>query len=186
MKKVSVVILILFSILLASCSTKFPNLKDPEKGIVAIAVKASNTSSLDFATDIKIISLNNPDFVIKIFLREGEFFAFSNEIPPGKVHLSTIKLILKSLAGEAEKSAWEFEIPQNAYVEVQQGAVTLAGDKLIVEQSASSPLNKEAYSPRSADVDHKFESLSQTEMENYLKKLKNIEGSNKWKIGNKL
>ena len=89
MKRITVPILALYLVLFSSCSTRPPSLKNIDNGIVAIPVRATNTSRLDFGRYYKLYPHSDPKLIIQIHPQEGDYFIFSNEMPAGKYNFNS-------------------------------------------------------------------------------------------------
>ena len=70
---------------------------------MAIPIKASNTSRLDFTRYFRLYPHTNPDIELVIIPSEGEYFVFSSEIPAGEYNFNRIKIILRTEVASSTK-----------------------------------------------------------------------------------
>lgn len=177
--KISVLVaLIISAILISSCSNKIPRLKDPEKGIIALPVKASNTSRMKMVLYFKIYPNTDPDLVITVFPQEGKKFAFSPLLPPGEYNFDRIKSIVDGRHAQSKSSYNVRPIYAGNYIKVQPGTITIARKKLRYNQYESQS-NSWDWASR---VDWDFDYIFEEELIELIKELRKVDSNNQWKI----
>lgn len=158
-------------------------MKNQDSGVVAIPVKASNTSRLGFTRYYRIYPHTNPDIEIIIRPSEGEYFIFSSEIPAGKYNFNRIKVILE---GDYQSSkhmsvqALKGGIP----VEIKPGSLTLANERFVLRQYALE--EGRGKGSNTATRVWRFETIPDSEMKSLIEEVKQIAGADQWNIANDL
>jgi hypothetical protein len=165
--------------LISSCSNKIPSLKDPEKGIIAIRVEASNTSRMGMIRYFKIYPNTNTDLIITIFPQEGKTFVYSPPLPPGEYDFNRVKAISDERHGYSVTGNYDVRpVYAGNYIKVQPGTVTIARKKMRYKQYEVQPRGGDWASRAEWDFDYVFEE----ELIDLIKELRNVDSNNQWKI----
>jgi hypothetical protein len=160
-------------------------MKNPDSGVVAIPIKASNTSRLDFIRYYRIYPHTNPDIEIVIKPNEGEYFVFSSEIPAGKYNFNRIKIILRTDIAVSTKHFSYQALKGGIPVEVKPSSLTIAGERFFIKQTAVE-VSEGAQWSNTATTDWRFETIPDNEMKSLIEEVKQIGGVDQWKIANEL
>lgn len=183
MKNIIIAMLYFSMFLVTACSTKSPNLKNLDNGVVAIPVRATNTSRLDFGRYYKLYPHSDPNLIIQIHPQEGDYFIFSKEMPAGKYNFNRIKIILHGQVARSKKHLSIQALKGGIPFEIKPGSLTIAGEKLYIKQYDYS--GDPSYG-RGVDMDWRFETITDTEMQLLIEKIKKVDGVEHFKITNEM
>lgn len=185
MKTYLIFLVILSMVLFTSCATKFPTPKNPDKGIVAISVEASNRSDIGFYRYLTIYPQLHPEYEIIVYPKTGKSFVFSPEMVAGKYNFNRVKNIpWNRTTGSMGYKSSEQNLYNGIHLNVVPGAVTILDQKLMVKQipyEASLSGGDKAYS-----MDVELTKVLSFEMRELIEEFKRIDTTGQWKIANEL
>lgn len=175
MKMNRLVILAIMMILFSSCAVKVPNPQNSSNGILALSVKATNSSSAPFSRYYKIFSSLDPEVVITIYPSVGQTFVFSPELPPGEYYFDKVKSILDGQVARSNSNR-KISTISDIKVTIKAGAVTIAGKRMNI--------SKKRTGPHTTRSNWNFKTISGSEMSALVGDFKKLENSNRWVIAN--